>query len=94
MQDQPASIQSDGFDTEVEILSYAGLAQGSPLSPNLFAFFNADLVDQPVDIQGDASANMDDYFRWRVVGMSADIGKRNVIFGSSCRTRRWMRSFG
>jgi hypothetical protein len=33
----------------------AGLAQGSPLSPILFAFFNCDLVDQPVDFHGGAS---------------------------------------
>ncbi|OQD66262.1 hypothetical protein PENANT_c359G11244, partial [Penicillium antarcticum] len=49
----------------------AGLAQGSPLSPILFAFFNADLVDQPVDSHGGASAFIDDYFRWRV-GRSAE----------------------
>ncbi|KAI2700824.1 hypothetical protein CBS147333_9726 [Penicillium roqueforti] len=44
-----ASIGFDDYQTEVVPLDNAGLAQGSPLSPILFAFFNCDLVDQPVD---------------------------------------------
>ncbi|OQE12790.1 hypothetical protein PENFLA_c062G07162 [Penicillium flavigenum] len=44
------------------------LAQGPSLSPILFSFFNADLVDQPVDSHGGASVFIDDYFRWRVGG--------------------------
>ena len=45
IQERIASVQFDGFETEVEPLPFAGLAQGSPLSPILFAFYNADLVD-------------------------------------------------
>ena len=66
--DRHANIGFDDFRTETAPLVNAGLAQGSPLSPILFAFFNADLVDQPVDSQGGASAFIDDYFRWRVGG--------------------------
>jgi hypothetical protein len=36
-----------------------------------FGFLNSDLVDQPVDYYGAASAIIDDYFRWRV-GASAE----------------------
>ncbi|EKV16381.1 hypothetical protein PDIG_09110 [Penicillium digitatum PHI26] len=68
MSDRHANIGFDDFRTETAPLVNAGLAQGSPLSPILFAFFNADLVDQPVDSQGGASAFIDDYFRWRVGG--------------------------
>jgi hypothetical protein len=66
MEKRTASIQFDGFESNVASLEKAGLAQGSPLSPILFAFFNADLVDQLLDTQGGASAYIDDYFRWRV----------------------------
>ena len=66
-----ASVHFDGFETEVKALPFAGLAQGSPLSPILFAFYNADLVDQAVDTRGGASAYIDDYFCWRV-GKSAE----------------------
>lgn len=63
MSDRHANIGFDDFRTETELLVHAGLAQGSPLSPILFAFFNADLVDQPVNSHGGASAFIDDYFR-------------------------------
>jgi len=66
MSDRHANIGFDDFRTETELLAHAGLAQGSPLSPVLFAFFNADLVDQPINSRGGASAFIDDYFRWRV----------------------------
>lgn len=49
MSDRHANIGFDDFCIEITLLVNAGLAQGSPLSPILFAFFNADLVDQPVD---------------------------------------------
>ncbi|KUM55793.1 hypothetical protein ACN42_g11443 [Penicillium freii] len=67
-----ANIGFDDFRTDTELLMNAGLAQGSPLSPILFAFFNADLVDQPVDSHGGASAFIDDYFRWRVGGSAEE----------------------
>jgi hypothetical protein len=63
MSGRQASIGFDDYQTEVVPLDNAGLAQGSPLSPILFAFFNCDLVDQPVDFHGGASAFIDDYFR-------------------------------
>ena len=71
MSNRHASIGFDDFRTEVMPLLNAGLAQGSPLSPILFDFFNSDLVDEPVTFHGGASAFIDDYFRWRV-GRSAE----------------------
>ena len=64
MSDRYASITFDNFELAVAPLINAGLPQGSPLSPISFAFFNSDLVDQPVDYSGGASAYIDDYFRW------------------------------
>lgn len=45
MSDRYANIGFDDFRTETEPLGNIGLAQGSPVSHILFAFFNADLVD-------------------------------------------------
>ena len=47
MSDRYASIGFDDYRTEVAPLANAGMAQGSPLSPILFAFVNAHLVDNP-----------------------------------------------
>lgn len=63
MSGRHANIGFDDFRTETELLVNAGLAQGPPLSPILFTFFNADLVVQPVDSHGGASAFIDNYFR-------------------------------
>ncbi|KAJ5244732.1 hypothetical protein N7489_004828 [Penicillium chrysogenum] len=71
MSGRQAIIGFDNYQTEVVPLENAGLAQGSPLSPILFAFFNCDPVDQPIDFHGGASAFIDDYFRWQV-GWSAE----------------------
>lgn len=61
-----ANIGFDNFRTKIALLDNTGLAQGSPLSPILFTFFNSELVDQAVTPHGGASAFIDDYFRWRV----------------------------
>lgn len=66
MSDHHASIGFDDFCTEMSPLVNAGLAQGSPLSPILFAVFNLNMVDQPVTYHGGPSAFIDDYFCWRV----------------------------
>jgi hypothetical protein len=52
MEDRLASLKFHDFETGTTPLECAGLAQGSPLSPILFTFFNSDLVDQPVNYKG------------------------------------------
>jgi hypothetical protein len=93
MSDRHANIGFDDFRTETELLVHAGLAQGSPLSPILFAFFNADLVDQPVDSHGGASAFIDDYFRWRV-GRSAEENLAKIQSEDVPRIEEWARRTG
>ncbi|KAI3049910.1 hypothetical protein CBS147353_11666 [Aspergillus niger] len=62
-------------------------------SPILFAFFNADLVDQPVDSYGGASAFIDDYFRWRV-GRSAEENLAKIQSEDVPRIEEWARRTG
>lgn len=52
MEGRAASIKFDDIETEMAPQENAGLVQGSLLSSILFAFFNADLVDQPVETKG------------------------------------------
>jgi hypothetical protein len=62
MEGRTASIAFDDFESTRTALDNAGLAQGLPLLPILFIFFNAGLVNQPVDRKGGSSAFIDDYF--------------------------------
>jgi hypothetical protein len=93
MDGRTASIKFDDFKTEEAPLEHAGLAQGSPLSPILFAFFNADLVNQPVDTKGGASAYIDDYFRWRA-GPSAEANIKKIQEEDIPRIEAWARRTG
>jgi ribonuclease HI len=93
MSRRQANIGFDDYHTEVTALDNGGLAQGSPLSPILFAFFNSDLVDQPVDFHGGASAYIDDYFRWRV-GRTAEENLAKIQSEDIPRIEGWARKTG
>lgn len=83
-----ANTGFDDYKTEVVPVDNAGLAQGSLLSPILLAFFNYDLVDQPVDTFGGAPAFIDGYFRWRV-GLSAEENLAKIQSEDIPRIEAW-----
>jgi hypothetical protein len=72
-----ATILVNGHCSERTELEQAGLPQGSPLSPILFLFFNADLVQQKLDQNGGSIAFVDDYTAW-VTGHSAEANRENI----------------
>jgi hypothetical protein len=79
--DRTAAIQVNGYTSPQLQLPQAGLPQGSPLSPVLFLFFNADLVQQKISDKGGAIAFIDDYSAW-VTGPSAEanyIGIQQIV---------------
>ncbi|KAJ5709444.1 hypothetical protein N7493_010778 [Penicillium malachiteum] len=67
--ERTANIQINGQLSEAQSLPQAGLPQGSPLSPILFLFFNADL--------GGAVAFVDDYTAW-VTGPTAQSNREGI----------------
>jgi hypothetical protein len=69
-----ATIVVNGQVSEVREIEQDGPPQGSPLSPILFLFFNADLVQQRIDQNGGAIAFVDDYAAW-MVGKTATENK-------------------
>lgn len=59
--ERAVTIVVNGLASGLTELEQAGLPQGSPLSPILFLFFNADLVQQQIDQNGGSIAFVDDY---------------------------------
>ena len=75
--DRTAAILVNGHVSEQQQLPQAGLPQGSPLSPVLFLFFNADLVQRRIDGNGGSMAFVDDYTGW-VVGPTAEANRERL----------------
>ncbi|KAF5964566.1 reverse transcriptase [Fusarium coicis] len=75
--ERTATIVINGQSSESRPLPQAGLPQGSPLSPILFLFFNADLVQTRIDRNGGAIAFVDDYTTW-VSGPTAQSNRRGI----------------
>ena len=62
--DRSASIVVNGREIESREIAAPGLPQGSPLSPILFLFYNADLVQRQITSSRGAMAFVDDYTVW------------------------------
>ncbi|KAF6525889.1 hypothetical protein HZS61_011684 [Fusarium oxysporum f. sp. conglutinans] len=75
--ERTATIMINGQSSESRPLPQAGLPQGSPLSPILFLFFNADLVHTQIDKNGGAIAFVDDHTAW-VSGPTAQSNRRGI----------------
>ncbi|KAH7472001.1 hypothetical protein FOMA001_g13208 [Fusarium oxysporum f. sp. matthiolae] len=72
-----ATITVNGYISALRELPQAGLPQGSPLSPILFLFFNADLVQSRIDLNGGSIAFVDDYLAW-VTGPTAEDNREGI----------------
>ena len=75
-------VDSRSFEGPTQPIQYAGIPQGSPLSPLLYIFYNAGLVDQKITRQGGAIGFVDDYNAW-VVGRTKTANletvQRNIV---------------
>ena len=88
-----ASITVNTHTTETHPLRQAGLPQGSNLSPVLYTFFNADLVQTPINGNQGAIAFVDDYTAW-VVGDMAEQNTRAIQSQIVPAALRWATASG
>ena len=70
-QNRQGSVVVGRYESPVQDIHFAGIPQGSPLSPILYVFYNADLVDMEIDKKGGAIGFVDDFNAW-VTGPSAE----------------------
>lgn len=90
--DRKACVMVNGFESEVEDLTQAGLPQESPLALILFSFLNTNLVQ--FKIRGDNSlAFVDDYTAW-IVKNSAERNTRRIQRKTLPQLGTWERKSG
>ena len=64
--DRYARVTVGEFESDISRIDYAGIPQGSPLSPLLYVFYNANLVEKKIDGKGGAIGFVDDFNAWAV----------------------------
>jgi len=87
-----ASVLVNGKRPEEVELPHSGLPQGSPLSPILFLFFNAELLEMAIP-KGDSMAFVDDSTAW-VVGKDATHNTAIIQEHVLTKLKRWEESSG
>lgn len=92
-QNRRATIIVNSYCSKEREIADAGLPQGSPLSPILFLFMNANFVETPITDRGGAIAFVDDYSAW-VVGPSAEANTRRLQDEVVGRALRWAQTSG
>jgi hypothetical protein len=90
--ERTATILANGHTSQQQPLPQAGLPQGSPLSLILFLFFNANLVQHRLSVNGGSMAFVDDYNAW-VTGPLAK-ANREGIQAIINRAMEWERRSG
>ncbi|KJK89308.1 hypothetical protein H633G_06807 [Metarhizium anisopliae BRIP 53284] len=84
-----ASIVVNGYCSSQRPLPQAGLPQGSPLSPILFLFVNADLVQTSISTSGGAITFVDDYSAWGQTVRPKETAKvLGVVLGTGLRYKQ------
>ena len=74
-------------------IEFADIPQGSPLSPLLYVYYNADLVEWKIDGNGGALDFVDDFNAW-VVGSDAEQNTKAIQDTIIPHAEQWSRRSG
>ena len=88
-----ASIMVNGTESETIDIAHAGLPQGSPLSPILFLFYNANLVAGKLTDHSGTMAFVDDFTAW-VTGPSIKSNIQRIQEKILPPTEKWSQESG
>jgi hypothetical protein len=88
-----AQVTVSAFESEVSPIEFAGIPQGSPLSPLLYVYYNADLVEWKIDRNGGALGFVDDFNAW-VVGADESETTAAIQREVIPHAERWARQSG
>lgn len=92
-EDRTGSVVVGRYVSERTRIAHAGIPQGSPLSPMLFIFYNANLVDSLIGPQGGSLGFVDDFTAWRT-GVDREETKRKLRSEVLRPATRWSRESG
>jgi hypothetical protein len=88
-----ARVTVGNYESEVKRIDFAGIPQGLPLSPLLYIFYNADLVEHRIDGKGGALGFVDDFNAW-VVGKDEEQNTRAIQESILPHAERWAKQSG
>jgi ribonuclease HI len=88
-----AQVALGNYESKPKDIEYPGIPQGSPLSPLLYIFYNADLVEKTIDKKGGSLGFIDDYNAW-VVSDSEEHNTRPIKETIIPRAEQWAKSSG
>jgi hypothetical protein len=88
-----ASVVVGDYESPISEIEHAGIPQGSPLSPILYVFYNANLVQGRISTSEGSIGFIDDYNAW-VTGPSAAENTRKLQTQLLPRAEKWARESG
>jgi ribonuclease HI len=81
------------YTSETVHIQHAGIPQGSPLSPILYIFYNANLVEQKINTRKGSVGFIDDFTAW-VTGDTAEANTRELQQTIIPKAEDWARKSG
>jgi hypothetical protein len=87
------AITLGGYQSEIRPIAFPGIPQGSPLSPILYVFYNATLVEGTIDRRRGSMGFVDDFNAW-VTGETVEENTQRIQNTIIPKAEQWARESG